>query len=308
MTAVTMDPQTSASTRPVVGALYLVSTRSTGGELFLGRACSDQEDGRLTLEGKSIGAFVGGVLSIPPFATRASFPFDDPRFALERLDHPDAIDEATRLLTLASPEASWTSFPLLVRWFHASFGEPAPHAGTSLAHTGAAGLHLDAGFRATAASFRRALIRSPQVATARELDKLVELEADLAIELGKCANAAAANLNGILARENELSHFLDHLGTRPFAGSTEMGGWTLVSGRIQAAKAWALRHSNTALVRELATLLRDGFRKLSDIVLEHESALETLVSETLGSYGIELDTTPDPVTAPLARAGAAAQA
>ena len=87
-----------------------------------------------------------------------------------------------------------------------------------------------------------------------------------------------------------------------------MGGWTLVSGRIQAAKAWALRHSNTALVRELATLLRDGFRKLSDIVLEHESALETLVSETLGSYGIELDTTPDPVTAPLARAGAAAQA
>ena len=49
------------------------------------------------------------------------------------------------------------------------------------------------------------------------------------------------------------------------------------------------RGANTALVRELNGLTRDGFQRLSDQILEHEAALDSLVSETLGHYGIQAE-------------------
>jgi hypothetical protein len=301
---------TSASTSAILGArasdgtettgaLYLVTARESGGRFFVGRAVESQDADRLVLEGKAVSPFAPDAMTVQPFSTRALFPRDDPRFAIQRLDHPDAIDEGTRLLTLALSQASCTSFPLMFRWFQASLRErPAARRVPQLADTGAAAIHLSEGFRRGAAALRRALVQSPQVATPRELDKLTELEGDLAIETSKCSNAIAAGLNGLLAQENELAHFLDHLGIDAFPPSDTVGGWTLVAGRLQAAKAWALNRANTRLVRELDALSHEGFRRLADLILEHESALDTLVAETLGSYGIELELWDDPEASP----------
>jgi hypothetical protein len=290
MTAATIGKRTADDTGSTTGALYLITARGAGGQFFLGRATCEPEADRLTLEGKALCAFSSSALTVQPFSTCAVFPCDDPRFALQRLEHPAAIDEGTRLLTLAIPRASHTGFPLLFRWFQASMREGTEaRRAPAVPASGAAAVHLFDGFRRHAAGFRRALIQSPQVTTSHELDKLTELEGDLAIEMSKGVNAIAAALNALLARENDLAHFLDQLGGQVFPASDSVGGWTIVAGRLEAARSFALRNANTPLVREVNALSHEGFQRLAERILEHESALDTLVAETLGNYGIQAE-------------------
>ena len=59
--------------------------------------------------------------------------------------------------------------------------------------------------------------------------------------------------------------------------------------RLQFAKNWARRCNKPALVREINSLVKEGLSNLNETILEHCSALDTLITETFGQYGISYE-------------------
>lgn len=270
-----------------IGALYLIAERSLGKEFFMGRATGESDVNRLSLEGKALLPDGLGEMTVQPFATRADYFLDDSNYRIQRVDHPDAVDEVTRVLTLSIAAITRESFPLLARWFSGTSNELVSSAPHPLA---APFQHILVEFRESTSRFRRALILSPQVTSTMELDRLVELEGDLVIEIGKATAKIVTDLNRMLENENGLSHFLRRVGDTTGgarAGSDELAGWLLCAGRLTAAKNWAVSGAETELVRTLSSLIQEGNTRIGQVLLEHQAALDTLASEAFGRYGIQ---------------------
>ncbi|MFT5285316.1 MAG: hypothetical protein ACI8TQ_001478 [Planctomycetota bacterium] len=270
-----------------VGALYLIAERSLGKEFFLGRATGESDAQHLSLEGKALLPDDAGEMTVQPFATRAEYRMDDSNYRIQRVDHPDAVDEVTRVLTLAIAGITRDSFPLLARWFSNEAHKPSQEV-TSASTTPFQHLHTE--FRESTARFRKAMILSPQVTSAHELDRLAELEGDMVIEIGKVTNRIATSLNRMLENENRLAHFLRRVGDPSQIATSkfnELSGWRLTSSRLSAAKNWAVSSAATELVRELSGLIQEGNGTIGKILLEHQGALDALASEAFGRYGIQ---------------------
>ena len=105
-------------------------------------------------------------------------------------------------------------------------------------------------------------------------------------------------------RERDLDRHLMAL-RPPAAGRTNefMGGWPCISERLSAARAWASRSGRAELVREVNAMIRDGVSNLNGLLLEHTKVLDTLITETLGQYGIVADLERLPAVSELSRAG-----
>ena len=270
-----------------IGALYLIAERSQGREFFLGRATGESDANRLSLEGKALLPDGTGEMTIQPFATRADYRLDDSNYRIQRVDHPDAVDEVTRVLTLAIAGITRESFPLLSRWFA---GSPNEFSNSKQPSSTAPFQHILTEFRECTFRLRRALILSPQVTATQELDQLVELEGDLTIEVGKITAKIVTELNLMLESENGLAHFLRRVGDTGGASrgrSDELAGWQLSAGRLTAAKNWAVAGAETELVRTLSALIQEGNTRIGQVLLEHQAALDTLASEAFGRYGIQ---------------------
>jgi hypothetical protein len=148
------------------------------------------------------------------------------------------------------------------------------------------------GFLNTAEQFRRALFHSRQVSSTRELDRLAELEGNLAIEIGKVANQIAVKFHQLATKENELFEYLETFqGFEPFLGHVRhsMAGWLFLFERLHSAKAWARRAGVVALVRDLNALIKDGIFGLNEVILDHCNTLDTLIAETFSQYGISYE-------------------
>ena len=148
------------------------------------------------------------------------------------------------------------------------------------------------GFVLTAEHFRRALFQSPQVTSTKELDKVTELEGDLTIEVGKLTNQVASKFNQFVSREPELANFFGAYDgpTSPLhATAHHMAGWSFLMNRVHFAKNWARRHGKTQLVREFHNLVKDSINGVNQVILEHCSSLDTLISEAFAQYGISYE-------------------
>lgn len=284
-------------------SLFLVSgfTRERG--FFLGHSSPDPEQAELAhvteLEGKWIETGFSGAPRIQPLLTRVRLASGDPSLLVQAIDHPSALAEAERLLGTSVQTLNPVLFPILYRFVQVTKA-PAP-ASTAMEQGRQANSlsEFQATFQRTAEQFRHALIQELQVQTTRELDKLTELEGDLVIELGKVSNEIAAGFNQLSQREDALAahmalavdpeqdfEFGDSDRTRP--GSS----WLALLGRLEYAKNWARREGRTPLVRELNANLRQASTRLGEVVLEHCSALDTLISESFTQHdlGSELRT------------------
>ena len=130
------------------------------------------------------------------------------------------------------------------------------------------------------------------MSSTRELDKLSELEGDLAIEIGKIANQIAIKFHQLAARENELFQYLEAFqgAELPIAHVRySMAGWLFLFERLHSAKAWARKSGKVALVRDINVLVKDGIFGLNEVILEHCNSLDTLITETFSQYGISYE-------------------
>ncbi len=302
--------------RATAGKIFLVSGLSGGREIFLGKAIDEPFDERIPLEGKLLTFAPQGFLIVRPFQTQTSFPLNDAQLCVQHVVHPKALEEAIQLLNVSTVQIARSTFPLLYRWIesacvtstipHTNGTYPAWMAVTSQiaplsTSTGFAPffgyahpfLALYQGFLGTAEQFRRALFQSRQVSSTRELDKLAELEGDLAIEVGKIANQIAIKFHQLAGRENELFTYLEIFQGAEFSianARTSMFGWIFLFERLHSAKNWARRTGKVALVREINALIKDGIFGLNEVLLEHCNSLDTLVTESFGQYGISYET------------------
>jgi hypothetical protein len=305
MSIKTPYPKTAA------GKVYLVSGLSGGREVFLGKAIDESSEERLTLEGKVISFAPQGFLVARPFLTNATFYLKDVQHTIQHVSHPKAGEEAIQILNLSLASVSRFAFPLLYRWIESACitafafqptilanGLPAvPPAGILPTERHGFGyVHpfhgLHQGFLNTAEQFRRALFHSRQVSSTRELDRLAELEGNLAIEIGKVANQVAVKFHQLATKENELFEYLETFqGFEPFLGNVRhsMAGWLFLFERLHSAKAWARRAGVVALVRDLNALIKDGIFGLNEVILDHCNTLDTLIAETFSQYGISYE-------------------
>jgi hypothetical protein len=278
------------------GRIFLVTGLSGGRELFLGKAVDEPREGSLRLLGRAIGADPRGALRVRPFETSLEVGLRDAHLAVHGLATRAAVEEGSALLRGGAEPFEPLSSPLLHRWIEAALscaGADVPVAGVERGATSAREPFLGEheAFLASAEELRRALARSPQVTTTRELDKIAELEGDLWIEIARIASRVAVRFHQILAREGELTGRLQALGEPAPAGAATLvgtlGGWTFLATRLRTAKDWARRAGRTALVRELSALLEEGILGVGTTVLEHAGALDTLATESLAQYGID---------------------
>ncbi len=275
---------------PTLSGKYVLVTGIAGSrEVFLGAAVGEPIQDLLPVEGKPLALTAEGALSARAFATLVRFPTRDPLCQIQRIAEPEAEREAHRILESPLAEIARSDCPLIWRWIQGALGTrreapAAPAASPFLA--------FHERFLLTTEQFQRALYHSPQVTTTRELDRLSELAGDFVIELGKASHAAAVKLNQIVAREVELAGFLELIEGRATATSAElrgMGGWLELIQRYESAKGWARRAGKTPLVRELNALVKEGLTRVQEVILDHCSALDTLIAETCNHYGIQLE-------------------
>jgi len=295
------------------GKIYLVSGLSHGREVFLGKAIDEPYEERISLEGKLFSFAPQGFLVARPFQTLTTFHLKDAQYCVQNVTHPKAHEEAVQLLNLSIGHVGRSAFPLLYRWIetaaagpyggfpaingaysNGSFAQPigtipSERPGIGYVHP-FHGLHQ--GFLSTIEQFRRALFHARQVTSTRELDRIAELEGELAIEIGKVANQIAVKFHQLATKENELFQYLE-----AFQGSElsfaqvrhSMSGWLYLFDQVHSAKAWARRTGKVALVREFNALIKEGIFGLNEVILEHCNALDTLITETFSQYGISYE-------------------
>ncbi len=263
------------------GTPYLV--RCGTDEIFLGRSLAAPQAATLALEGRAFHPVRGplGLGFAPtPFATQVEFALHGGP-TLHRIEGRAAVEEAERALSPDCTRVDAARFPLLSRWFEAAHGTVAP-ALRNEPGFGVGPTWIES-FQLTAEEFRRALLRSPSATSARELDRLAELEGDLVIELGKVANEVGVGLAAFAAGESELARYLDGLGDATALAPGVGGSGSFLSARLRHAKVWARERGSTALVRELNATIKDLLSRLGEVALEHEHALDVLISETYAS-------------------------
>jgi len=292
-----------------VGKFVFVSGINGGREVFFGRPIDEPYADTLTIEGKSITFTPQGLMVIKPFATLCTFPTKSSNCQIQQIQNPEALHEANNLFNTSVTTITRANHPLTYRWIESSvswFNNYAFNSGTNTntyANTYARPFNSGynamtnpfwsffEGFKSSSEQFRRALFQSPQVSSTREMDKLTELEGDLLIEIGKITNQVAVKFNQFVGRNTELSHYFESMQgfTIPFAATNTMSGWCFLMNRLLIAKNWARRNGKTPLVREINTLTKDGINGLNEIILEHCSALDTLITETFSQYGITFE-------------------
>ena len=304
--------------KSTAGKLFIVSGLSNGREIFLGKAIDEPYEEYLTLEGKLLSCGPQGTIVARPFLTTANFYLKDPAKSIQHISHPKAHEEAIQLLNLSVAILQKSSYPLLHRWIesgasvatngHATtlpahalpWNALTPALGTTAWWSGPWNMQTHTspftgfyqGFQTTAEQFRRAIFHSRAVNTTRELDKVAELEGDLAIEIGKVTNQIAIKFHQLAARESELHGYLDayHGADMPLAGTRwSMAGWIYLLDRLTFAKNWARRAGKSPLVRDINVLIKEGIFGISEVILDHCNSLDTLITETFSQYGISYE-------------------
>jgi hypothetical protein len=289
-----------------VGKFVFVSGINGGREVFLGRPIDEPYADTLTIEGKSISFTPQGQMVVKPFATLCTFPTKNSNCQIQQIQNPEALHEANNLFNTSATTLTRASYPLTFRWIESSmnwltngvyFNGGLNTNGAARALTTGYNAFVNPfssffeGFKSSAEQFRRALFQSPQVSSSREMDKLTELEGDLVIEIGKITNQVAVKFNQFVGRNTELGHYFESMQgyAIPLPTPTTMGGWCFLMNRLQIAKNWARRNGKTPLVREINTLTKEGINGLNEIILEHCSSLDTLITETFSQYGITFE-------------------
>lgn len=287
------------------GKFVFVSGINSGREVFFGRPIDEPFGDSITIEGKSVNFTPQGTLVVRPFATLCTFPTKSPTCQIQQITNPEAVAEAQSLFNMSMPVISRASYPLTYRWMESAlFNSANPAAiaggfnGGAFPRNGYARSEMKGfanpfssfyeGFLQSAEQFRRALYQSPQVTSSRELDKLTELEGDLCIEIGKITNQVAIKFNQMISRNQEIVQYFESIQgfAMPMTSTTTMGGWCYLINRLSIAKNWAKKYGKTPLVREINALTKDGINGLNEIILEHASSLDTLITETFAQYGI----------------------
>jgi hypothetical protein len=310
-----MAMSSTTHTKTAAGKIFLVSGLSSGREVFLGKAIDEPYEERVTLEGKLFSFVPPGFLVARPFQTTTSFHLKDAQYCVQHVTNPKAHEEAVQLLNLSIGHVGRSAFPLLYRWIETATAPitgsfPAFNAqtngfsqpqligtfGTERFGAGFGYVHpfhgLYQGFLSTIEQFRRALFHARQVTSTRELDRVAELEGEIAIEIGKVANQIAVKFHQLATKETELFTYLE-----AFQGSelsfaqvrNSMTGWLYLFDQVHSAKAWARRTGKVNLVREFNTLIKEGIFGLNEVILEHCNALDTLIAETFTQYGISYE-------------------
>lgn len=306
----TLMPTGTSFSKSTPGKLFFVSGLSGGREVFLGKAIDEPYEQSLTLEGKILALSPQGIVVARPFNTTATFSLKDPVHSLQHISDPHAHEEAIHVLNFSVTQVSKSVFPLICRWIEtacqAAIGVIPTQFFPNVPFTPAAtfpqretffngvgqnnpfyGFYQ--GFLSTAEQFRRSLFHSRQVSSTRELDKVAELEGNLAIEVGKLANQIAVKFHQLAMQENELYPYLDAFqgADLPSSGVRySMAGWLYLFQRLQFAKSWARRDGKSALVRDINVLIKDGIFGLNEVILDHCNSLDTLITETFSQYGI----------------------
>lgn len=287
------------------GKFVFVSGINGGREVFFGRPIDEPFGDSITIEGKAINFTPQGTLVMRPFATMCTFPTKSPTCQIQQITNPEAMTEAQTLFNTSIPAISRASFPLTFRWVESALFNFANTTGFGFGSNGNSFGRFGFtrpefkgfanpfsgffdGFTQSAEQFRRALYQSPQVTSSRELDKLTELEGDLCIEVGKITNQVAVKFNQLISRNTEIVHYFESIQgfAMPLPTTTTMGGWCYLMNRLSIAKNWAKKYGKTPLVREINALTKDGINGLNEIILEHASSLDTLITETFAQYGI----------------------
>jgi hypothetical protein len=302
-----MATKTSLGTQ--IGKFVFVSGINGGREVFFGRPIDEPYADTLTIEGKSITITPQGFMVVKPFVTLCTFPTKNANVQIQQLQNPEALHEANNLYNTSVATITRANYPLTYRWIESAIAwntsaiaSPAAWntwGVNAIARTPANGYNAFTnpfssffeGFKSSAEQFRRALFQSPQVSTTREMDKLTELEGDLVIEIGKITNQVAVKFNQLVGRNTELTHYFESVQgfTLPIPTTNTMNGWCFLMNRLQMAKNWARRNGKTPLVREINTLTKEGINGLNEIILEHCSTLDTLITETFSQYGITFE-------------------
>jgi hypothetical protein len=303
-------PSGTSYSKSTPGKLFFVSGLSGGREVFLGKAIDEPYEQSLTLEGKVLALSPQGIVVARPFNTTSTFSIKDPVYNLQHISDPHAHEEAIHILNFSVTQVSKTVFPLICRWIETAAQTvigtfPTPFfAATSLMPNATMpqrevmfngvgqsnpfyGFYQ--GFQSTAEQFRRSLFHSRQVNSTRELDKVAELEGNLAIEIGKLANQLAVKFHQIATQESELYPYLEAFqgADLPATGVRySMAGWLYLFQRLQFAKSWARRDGKPTLVRDINVLIKDGIFGLNEVILDHCNSLDTLITETFSQYGI----------------------
>ncbi len=288
------------TTQSVAGRHVLVSGIASGREVFLGKAIDEPYQDQQTVEGKAIGLTPQGFLTAKPFTTLVRFPIRDSNCQIQQIPHPEAKSEADKLLSMSITHLQPSTFPLLYRWVESSIKREvfpswptnghffSPRRGFRPSNPFLAYIE---GFMATAEQFHRVLFQSPQVTSTQELDQLSELTGNLTIELGKATNEVGTKFHQVVANETELTHYLELLADpgMPVVPTQALGGWLYVINRFEVARNWARRNGKTPLVREINALSKEGIIRVNEVILEHCSTLDTLITETCSQHGIMLE-------------------
>lgn len=298
-----MTPNTNTYT----GKFIFVSGLSGGREVFLGRAIDEPFNEQLTIEGKPITFGANGHLIIRPFVTRTNFATGDPNFQIQVITSPEVTKEITGIFNNSINTITRWNHPLTYRWIESSmctttwstgFNTPAGfNSRTSFGWNTFQPQNnpfttFFFGFQNSVEQFRRALFTSPQVNTTTEMDKVTELEGNLAIGFGKVTNEIATKFNALAGRETELTNYFEWVQAHnmPYTTTTNfMTGWTFLNHRLQIAKSWAKRNGKAPFVREINNLYKEAIKTLNEIVLDHCSTLDTLITETCSQYGIPFE-------------------
>jgi len=269
--------------------LFLVSGLSDGACVFAGRARAEPCDETLTLEGKLVHLSPEGHVLVQPFASQVRFFLLDTALTVHHVEEAHVSAELSALLGARETVVSPGSYPFLHRWFRATCRCREASFGSAERGFQHPSYSFFEEFVVGAERFRRALYRTSQVSSARELDKVSELEGNLLVEVGKIASRVAVKLNQLVEKEPELEGQLeafygDELDPRP-----AIGGFAYLVERLQFARDFARRTGRVSLVRELNVLLKDSFFGLNEVVMEHKNSLDTLMTEMFNQYGITFD-------------------
>jgi len=291
---------TPTNTNTYTGKFIFVSGIGGGREVFLGRAIEEPFEGQIILEGKSITWGTQGQMTIRPFKTRTSFAISQSHTQIQVITSQEVTSEIDGFFDSSINSITRWSYPLTYRWIESAMtnttwgtwmgqaSSPRTPAQTSTGHINAPFSQFLTGFHGSVEQFRRALFTSPQITTTTEMDKVTELQGNLAIGFGKVTNEIATKFNGIVNRETELATYFEwtQVHAAPLSTTTTMTGWGFLNYRMNIAKSWARRNGKAPLVREINNLFKEAVRTLNEIVLDHCSTLDTLITETCSQYGI----------------------
>ena len=179
-------------------------------------------------------------------------------------------------------------------------GPSASASGVAGFESAVAGVHdpieaLHLAFRRGAGELRQQLFGFHGEASAlgagtRELDRLVELEGDLSIELGKLTHRALAAFRAEVYAQPALAEELARPRATGAAGdgraaasedveAGSLAGWSRLRLSIEHAVAWARRAGDAGLVRTLHRLHKEAVCVATELLLDHQNALDVLAAQ-----------------------------